>query len=295
MGESSRAPAISISEYSKCEVRGVIRFLAHEGVIPAEIHHRLVQAYGPDVMNRQNVAKWVREFREGRSSVHDEERSGRPSVVTDGFVQEVDQLIREDRRLTLDELLEKCPGVSRTVLHDVISERLGYRKLSARWVPKMLTDEHKQKRTEAGRLFLERFDEQGEEFLDSIVTGDEIWISYTTPETKRQLMQWRHTHSPSAKKFRTTLSDRKVMASVFWNRKGVILVDFMTRGTTINALAYCETLKKLRRGIQNKRRGNADKRSVSSPRQRSPPYCSGNTRVTAEIWLGRFASPSSQS
>jgi histone-lysine N-methyltransferase SETMAR len=45
------------------------------------------------------------------------------------------------------------------------------------------------------------------------------------------------------------------MASVFWDRKGVILVDYMVRGTIINAQAYCETLKKLRSAIKNKRRG----------------------------------------
>jgi transposase len=45
------------------------------------------------------------------------------------------------------------------------------------------------------------------------------------------------------------------MATVFWDRSGVLLVDFMQRGTTINAERYCETLTKLRRAIQNRRRG----------------------------------------
>jgi len=45
------------------------------------------------------------------------------------------------------------------------------------------------------------------------------------------------------------------MATVFGDRKGVLLVDFMAHGTTINADRYCETLKKLRRAIQNRRRG----------------------------------------
>jgi histone-lysine N-methyltransferase SETMAR len=45
------------------------------------------------------------------------------------------------------------------------------------------------------------------------------------------------------------------MTTVFWDRKGILLVDFMAHGTTINADRYCETLKKLRRAIQNRRRG----------------------------------------
>jgi hypothetical protein len=63
-------------------------------------------------MNRQNVAKWWREFEVGRSDVHD----GRPSVVTDAIIQKTDENIRADRRLTIDEHHQKCPEVSRTVL-----------------------------------------------------------------------------------------------------------------------------------------------------------------------------------
>ncbi|GBN23558.1 hypothetical protein AVEN_233680-1 [Araneus ventricosus] len=45
------------------------------------------------------------------------------------------------------------------------------------------------------------------------------------------------------------------MTSVFWDRHGVLLVAFMQRGTAIKAVAYGQTLRKLRRAIQNKRRG----------------------------------------
>ena len=45
------------------------------------------------------------------------------------------------------------------------------------------------------------------------------------------------------------------MASVFWDRQGVLLVDFVSRNTTSNADAYCATLRRLRKAIQNRRRG----------------------------------------
>jgi hypothetical protein len=48
-------------------------------------------------MNRQHVTKWCREFEAGRNDIHDEIRSGRPSVVTD-------ENIRANRHLTIDEL-----------------------------------------------------------------------------------------------------------------------------------------------------------------------------------------------
>jgi hypothetical protein len=42
---------------------------------------------------------------------------------------------------------------------------------------------------------------------------------------------------------------------VFWDRKGVLLVELLPQGSTINAGVYCNTLKKLHRAIQNKRCG----------------------------------------
>jgi len=45
------------------------------------------------------------------------------------------------------------------------------------------------------------------------------------------------------------------MATVFWDRKGILLIEFMAPGTTITSEVYCETLNKLRRSIQNKQRG----------------------------------------
>jgi histone-lysine N-methyltransferase SETMAR len=42
---------------------------------------------------------------------------------------------------------------------------------------------------------------------------------------------------------------------VFWDKKGVLLVEFLPQGSTINAGVYCDTLKKLHRVIHTKRRG----------------------------------------
>jgi len=60
-----------IQSPAKCEVRSVIRFLNAKSERPAEIHKQIVAVYG-NVMNRQNVMKWCREFSEGRTDVHDE-------------------------------------------------------------------------------------------------------------------------------------------------------------------------------------------------------------------------------
>ena len=55
--------------------------------------------------------------------------------------------------------------------------------------------------------------------------------------------------------FKQAISTRKNICTVFWDRQGVLLVEFLLQGTTINSAVYCETLKKLRHAIQNKGRG----------------------------------------
>ncbi|KAG5317907.1 MOS1T transposase, partial [Pseudoatta argentina] len=94
-------------------------------------------------------------------------------------------LFRDDRRLTVDELSAMFPQISRSLLHEIITEALGYRKLSARWVPKQLTDQHKLNRVEAGQEFLRRYKLHGDEFFRSIVTGDETWVEKSFQPTRR--------------------------------------------------------------------------------------------------------------
>ncbi|KAG5308973.1 SETMR methyltransferase, partial [Pseudoatta argentina] len=168
---------MSIQSPAKCEIRSVIRYLVWKGKTPVEVYNEVKTAYGDTGMNRTSVFKWCREFKNGRTSVHDDQRSGRPSILTDDIVKKIENALRDDRRLTVDELSAMFPQISRSLLHETITETLGYRKLSARWVPKQLTDQHKLNRVEVGQEFLRRYKLHGDEFLRSIVTGDVLpWI-----------------------------------------------------------------------------------------------------------------------
>jgi hypothetical protein len=81
--------AAPIQSPAQCEVRSVIRFLNAKSERPAEIHKQIVVVCG-NVMNRQNVTKWCRELCDGRTDVHDEQRSGRPSSIYDDLLQAAD-------------------------------------------------------------------------------------------------------------------------------------------------------------------------------------------------------------
>ncbi|XP_026815448.1 protein GVQW3-like [Rhopalosiphum maidis] len=127
---------MSIESAAKCEIRAVIRYLVAKEKSPHEIFNEIRTVYGEGHMNRTSVYKWCREFKNGRTNVHDGLRSGRPSILTDDIVKKVENAVRDDRRLTLDELSAMFPQLSRSLLHETITETLGFHKLCARWVPK---------------------------------------------------------------------------------------------------------------------------------------------------------------
>jgi hypothetical protein len=58
----------------------------------------------------------------------------------------------------------------------------------------MLTDDHKMKQMGSALKILMRYAQEGDEFLDSIVTGDETQVFHHTPESKQQSLQWHHMH-----------------------------------------------------------------------------------------------------
>jgi hypothetical protein len=68
---------------------------------------------------------------------------------------------------------------------------------------------------------LVRYHKDGDAFLSHIVqvTGDETFVSFVNVETKEQSKQWVHTHSPNKPKEFKQASARKLLATVFWNRK----------------------------------------------------------------------------
>ena len=67
----------------------------------------LVQFYGDNAMKKTAVYKWVKHFSEGRESVTDEERSGRPVTSrTEENIGKVRQIARENRRMTVRSIAE---------------------------------------------------------------------------------------------------------------------------------------------------------------------------------------------
>lgn len=148
-------------------------------------------------MNDGNVRKWCRLFNEERTNVLDGEQSGRPTDMNEDDTN--NKLMRKFTK-TVASLLNSFMRnfrVSRSVVYQIVIDNLHYKKVCARWVPKILTEEHKTKRLAHSLSFFERYNKEGEEFLSHIVIVREAWVAYYTLETKRHSSERHHSNSPT--------------------------------------------------------------------------------------------------
>jgi len=75
-----------------------------------------------------------------------------------------------------------------------------------------------------------------------LVTMDETWLYPYDPETKQQSKEWRHSGSPPPQKNPNASSAGKVLASIFWDQDGILLIDYLPKAQTINAEYYSSLL-----------------------------------------------------
>ena len=174
------------------------------------------------------------------SNLCDRPKSGRPSSAhSSANIDQANALITENRRITINELAESL-GVSAGSAVKIM-DTLRYSKICARWVPRQLTEAHKQSHLEACSELL-KYCNSDKTFLQQIATRDETWIYHFEPESKRTSMEWRHSTS-YARRSSNLSSLRKREGDCVLGSVVVILVDFMTKRATINSDVYINTFK----------------------------------------------------
>ena len=211
------------------EQRINIKFLVKLGKTAAETLSMLKDVYGDQTMSRTRVYEWHKRFTSGRDDVEDDPKPGRPTTSrNDENIQKVNELVRSDRRMTVRMLAEEL-GLGRESVRTILTEDLGMKKICAKMVPKLLSDDQKARRVDLSRDVLEHL-EGNPEFLDNVITGDETWVFQYDRETKRQSLQWKTARSPRPKKARMSKSKIKVMLIAFFDHQGLVHHEFVPQG-----------------------------------------------------------------
>ena len=122
------------------EQRAFIKISVLLGKSASQINDELKEACGDFSLQRSSVFEWSRQFKDGRTSIEDKPRSGRPiSTTDDNHVEGVAAEIAEDTRLTCEQI-GYIHGINRESVHRILVDHLGKRKVAARFVPHFLSD-----------------------------------------------------------------------------------------------------------------------------------------------------------
>ncbi len=144
--------------------------------------------------------------------------------------------------------------VKPTTLHTILKKDLHLSKLTPKFVPRVLTEEQKCFRVRLCEENIEAL-KADPQLLDRVITGDESWISIFEFELKKDSKEWlpKGTTAQRPLKAIRNRSTKKVMVTVFFDVRGVVMCEFKPPGESITAETYCHTLGVLKERIRHKR------------------------------------------
>ena len=89
---------------------------------------------------------------------------------------------------------------------------------------------------------------------------EETWIHHYKPKTIKQTKQWTGRGKPTPKKTKNVAFAGNMMASLFWDAKGILLIDYPEKEKTITGKCYAFLLDRSKTAIAKKRPGMAKKK-----------------------------------
>ena len=135
----------------KTEIRSCIKCRIRLNIDSKQIYNELCGIYGPETISMRTVFSGVKVFKAGKFSVEDDTRPGRPKTsVTNANIAAVQIVVEQDARLSVKDIAS-CTGISEGSVQTILKRRLDLRRVCARWVPHLLTEEQKTQRLKCAR------------------------------------------------------------------------------------------------------------------------------------------------
>ena len=211
-------------------------------------------AFGPSYVSYDTVRRWKKKFESDIESIKNAPKSGRPkSASRKEIVSKIKEIIEGDARFTVLDIARKV-GISLSTVHLILKKHLKVRKISARWVPHLLTDEQKKKRqrVEVAKKLLQMFPKYDKKQFANVVTGDETWVHYFEPVRKVSNKIWATKHSKRPIIAKRSLSTKKILYAIF-SGEGVTIKVPVKKGKSITGKCYKDVvLKKLKKYYQKR-------------------------------------------
>ena len=237
----------------KDEIRAYIKARSKLGCFLKKLMTEISTAFGPSCVSYDTVRQWKKKLESGVESIKNAPKSGRPkSASRKEIVSKIKEIIEGDARFTVCDIARKV-GISLSTVHLILKKHLEVRKISARWVPHLLTDEQKRQWVKMAKKLLQMFPKYDKKQFANVVTGDETWVHYFEPVRKVSNKIWATKHSKRPIIAKRSLSTKKVLYAISSGEEVAIKVP-VKKGKSITGKYYKDVvLKKLKKYYQKRR------------------------------------------
>ena len=235
----------------KDEIQAYIKARSKLGCSLKKLMTEISTAFGPSCVSYDTVRRWKKKFESGVESIKNAPKSGRPkSASCKESISKIMEIIEGDARFTVRDIARKL-GISLSMVHLILKKHLKVRKISARWVPHLLTDEQKRQQVKVAKKLLQMFPKYDKKQFANVVTGDETWVHYFEPVRKVSNKIWATKHSKRPIIAKHSL---KVLYAIFFSGEGVAIKVPVKKGKSITGKYYNDVvLKKLKKYYQKRR------------------------------------------
>ncbi|KAJ4441085.1 hypothetical protein ANN_10935 [Periplaneta americana] len=145
---------LAINEMADHKEQSVcVKFSFLLGKTAAETVGMLRQAFDDDALGKSQVYEWFSRYKSGNTSTENMPRSGHPSTGRDDEnIAKIKRAIDEDRRKTIDEVSEQT-NLSWITVQRILTKDLHMRRVSAKFVPRLFTDDQRENHMRVCRNF----------------------------------------------------------------------------------------------------------------------------------------------
>ena len=202
----------------------------------------------------RTVFRWVKAFKAGTFSVEDDTHPGRPKTsVTKANIAAVKIVVEQDARLSV-KAIASCTGISEGSVQTILKKRFDLRKLGARWVPHLLTEEQKTQRLKCARELLKTNKGFNSRVISNLLTGDETWLHMFEPQGRADNKQWKREDEKHPCTAKRTISSKTMLYAIFFNSSRPVVQVPCPSGHTVTSRLYKKFVLKKVKEVYNKKR-----------------------------------------
>ncbi len=209
------------------EFRSIIHSHWLNNTNPDDAWKQMQVTYGSLCPSRAMVFKLYKEFDNGRKTLFDLPRTGRPRILSK--VNDVKKIIDEFPYSSC-RYISHIVGIDHKTVKRILIEELHMKKLCLHWVPHDLTESQKVARLEISKQLLSLLQSFSENQARKVVTADESWFFLWYGADGL----WTYGGiRPTNTKHK--IGDEKVMFFTAFSKCGIVLIDVLPKNTTFTS------------------------------------------------------------